>query len=460
VKSNTPAQPFSIILLKSENMDKEEYKNEMNKDSSKMIKLDEEEINKQQENLLDVPKILFENMIDNTGTSVAEYNKKGFKVLLFFTSYLGCTACQGTLHDIVDLKNQLLLLNVIPIIVHNESQDIYEKWSQENEKTKEFSKELLHLQRTKEIKNHFKLRKSHWLKMATFDFPTNPQFITELKRLASLGIGTFTKYANDETLGILAACYVINDCKVISQYSKDYKFQRFDLARIVIDTNGTGIEVHTDIYSCERPKKVPKEEKEKFQEESPKSETKMKKSFSEFSMGLKRMKEPKSNNSRNTLMAFLSPRFRSNEVEASTDSKPEIPQLSKLSLTEILEDDSKRKFLKSFATREYSVENIIFYEEVMKFQKMDQEERKKKSKLMSDFFFNSDSIYEINTTKKMKDDVELNFEESPAELFDEILRDIVLNTISNTYDRFIFSDLYKEMIEPKKSSKVKYLLFQ
>jgi hypothetical protein len=438
----------------------EGIKNEIIEENSKMITLDEEDIKKQQENLLNIPKKLFQNMVDNTGTSVADYNKKGFKVLLFFTSYLGCTACQGTLHDIVDLKKQLLLLNVIPIIVHNESQEVYEKWSQENEKTKEFSKELLHLQRTKEIKNHFKLRKSHWLKMAAFDFPTNPQFITELKRLASLGIGTFTKYANDETLGILAACYVISDCKVISQYSKDFKFQRFDLARIVIDTDGTGIEVHTDIYSCERPKKVPKEEKEKPQimVESPKTEPKMKKSFSEFSMGLTRMKDPKSTTPRNALLSFLSPRFKSKD-EDTMDSKSEY-QLSKLSMYEVLKDDSCRKFLKSFATREYSVENIIFYEEVKKFQKMNQEERKKTSKLMVDFFFDPDSIYEINTTKKMKDDVELNVEESPVELFDEILKDIVMNTISNTYDRFIFSDLYKEMVEPKKSSKVKYLLFQ
>ena len=35
---------------------------------------------------------------------------------------------------------------------------------------------------------------------------------------------------------MLAACFVIKDSKVISEYRKEHKYQRFDVARIVIDT--------------------------------------------------------------------------------------------------------------------------------------------------------------------------------------------------------------------------------
>jgi hypothetical protein len=70
--------------------------------SPKLIKIDKENQEKQNSNLPVVPCEIFESMIDNKGVSIAGYNKKGFKVLLFFVSFIGCPHCQGTLDDIVD----------------------------------------------------------------------------------------------------------------------------------------------------------------------------------------------------------------------------------------------------------------------------------------------------------------------------------------------------------------------
>eukprot|EP01080_Neovahlkampfia_damariscottae_P001332 gene1332-11414_t len=192
-----------------------------------------------------VPKEIFDKMIDNTGTSVSQYNQKGFKVLLFFSSFLGCPYCQGTLDDIVDLQDQLLLLNVIPIVVHNENQKTYDEWLQQTEKTKKLSNKLLYLQTTQEIKRSFRMRSTSVLEIQQLP----------LKRIGSRGLKAMAKFITKETARLLAACFVVSNGQVISEFGKDRKHQRFDLARIAIDTDGTVIEVHTDIFACEIRKK-------------------------------------------------------------------------------------------------------------------------------------------------------------------------------------------------------------
>jgi hypothetical protein len=87
--------------------------------------------------------------------------------LLFFTSSIGCIHCKGTIHDIFSLKDQLLKLNCIPVICHEEDYETYDKFLNTNETTKKFSS-MLHLER-KEVKKHFELR--HFSKLVeTLEF--------------------------------------------------------------------------------------------------------------------------------------------------------------------------------------------------------------------------------------------------------------------------------------------------
>ena len=58
---------------------------------AKMIKM---ENNQPQKDLKQIPPEFFEKLIDNTGKSVAEYNKDGLSVLLFFIAEMGCPICQ------------------------------------------------------------------------------------------------------------------------------------------------------------------------------------------------------------------------------------------------------------------------------------------------------------------------------------------------------------------------------
>jgi hypothetical protein len=213
----------------------------------------------------------------------------------------------------------------------------------------------------------------------------------------------------------LAACFVISDCKVISHFSKESKHQRFDLARIVIDTDGTGIEVHTNIYSCDYSgiKKEKKEKKIEIQE----------------TQELKKLTSTKSG------------------------------KVEKMKMEQVLENPKCRKFLKAFCTREYAVENLIFYEEVKEFKELNLKERKERSENILKLFIISteDCIYQINTTKKLINKVLERVEECPEDLFDEMVEDLIVQTLCTVYTGISKSfDFYRKrhkifLIFPKKS---------
>jgi hypothetical protein len=453
--------------------------------NSNLIKIDSETHKKQTTNLPNVPSELFEKMIDNKGISIASYNKSGFKVLLFFMSYLGCAHCQGTLDDIVSLREQLFLLNVIPIVVHNENDQTYEEWALESEKTRSISQELLHLQRTKEVKKYFKMKSVSVMKLLTAEsFPTlgNVSASVEIKRLAKLGLKNIVKYVTNETATLLASCFVIADCKVISHFGKDRKYQRFDLARIVIDTDGTGIEVHTDIYSCDytaiRNKKkelklieLEKREKEILNIETEYEFEKEKLTF-KYNQDLENLKSKYDSlieEKKKEKDSFLNPEqvqvVVKEKKKSSKSSEKSIKEekVEKLKMSEVLQNPKLRKFFKTFCAREYAVENVIFYEEVMEFQKLNLNKRIERCQNILKLFVvpGDDCVYQINSTGKLLKLLKERQEECPVDLFDVILQDLINETMTNVYMRFLTSDIYQDMINSTKTDichKIMYLL--
>jgi hypothetical protein len=454
--------------------------------NSNLIKIDSETQKKQMTNLPNVPSELFEKMIDNKGISIASYNKSGFKVLLFFMSYLGCAHCQGTLDDIVSLREQLFLLNVIPIVVHNENDQTYEEWALESEKTRSISQELLHLQRTKEVKKYFKMKSVSVMKLLTAEsFPTvgNVSAAVEIKRLAKCGLKNLVKYVTNETATLLASCFVVADCKVISHFGKDRKYQRFDLARIVIDTDGNGIEVHTDIYSCDysviRKKKkelklieIEKREKELLNIETEYEFEKEKLTF-KYNQDLenlktkydslieekKREKEIIVNPEMNQVVIV---KEKKNKSKSEKGIKEEV-KVEKLKMSEVLGNPKLRKFFKTFCAREYAVENVIFYEEVMQFQKLNLDKRVDRAQKILKLFVvpSDDCVYQINSSSKLLQLLKEKLEECPTDLFDVILQDLINETISNVYMRYLTSDIYQDMVnasKPDLCQKIMYLL--
>eukprot|EP01080_Neovahlkampfia_damariscottae_P002739 gene2739-4148_t len=409
-------------------------------------------------------------MVTSEGISIAELSKT-HKVLLFFTSSLGCIFCKGTINDIYELQDELLKLNCIPIIAHEEDYKTYDKFLNSCQANNKFS-EIIHIERKPFVK---KFQLKHFGMMAETGALIK-RGLTEMSRLSKLGLKLepYT-YFMKETTTVLAACFVVYKQKIISEYRKEHKHQRFDIARILIDTDGTGIEIGTNLYDCDYPKK---------KSGSIDREVRNKKSAS---LGLniktpllKRFFTQSSNtspidstitNGRNSSFSSLTSKTSSDKKSSfsnSFDSKIEKydcenekkNQNVELDLSDVMKDKKSMKYLKLFATRELSVENVLFYEEVQKYRLMNDEQRAIRAEQIHQIFFSSDSVYEINTARKFLICLEERRRNgnSSSELFDSVLRDVVNSNLMDTFQRFKLSELFVDMQQKNKKKSYPYLL--
>jgi hypothetical protein len=103
---------------------------------------------------------------------------------------VGCPFCQGTMLDIYNIKDQLLILNTIPVILHDEDNETYATYINTNENTKKFE-EFQHLER-KGFTEHFKLE--HMEKnFSTFIYMIG-NGLKEMLRMKNLGYNYEKKY--------------------------------------------------------------------------------------------------------------------------------------------------------------------------------------------------------------------------------------------------------------------------
>eukprot|EP01080_Neovahlkampfia_damariscottae_P001881 gene1881-1022_t len=363
-------------------------------------------IDEQTKNITEVPSDIFQNMKTSEGVSISELNKQGMKVLLFFTSHIGCIFCQGTLNDIYHLKDQLMLLNVIPVICHHEDNATYEQFLNETPSKQRF-KTFAHLER-KKWNEYFKMESVKDLDL-TFDIAMKNGGDKETERIMKEDLKLQYEVLTEETVALLAAVFVVSNEKIISEYRKEHKHQRFDIATVCIDSNNEnniGIDLHTSLFDCELIKKT----------------------------------KPKP-------FIFKKKIFEENEKNQNHSKCIEIP------INFVLLNSNYLRFFKLFCTKQHCVENIIFFEEILNYKKLSTKERQKRSQQIFGVFFNEDSIYELKIEKKMLKLIKNGLNESSIELFDEYLTYLTDNIIIDIYKRFKLSNSYQSMIEFGKKKK-------
>ena len=123
--------------------------------------------------------------------------------------------------------------------------------------------------------------------------------------------------------------------------------------------------------------------------------------------------------------------------------------LPKLEINDVLENLEFRGYFKAHLKKEWCSENMVFYEEIEEYKKLEFEERKVKSLEMVEQFFSTASILEINTSQTLKNDVlKLTKEgEAPLDLFDEIIGDLTSNMLLDSFKRFKKTQLYAKMFQ-------------
>ena len=125
-------------------------------------------------------------------------------------------------------------------------------------------------------------------------------------------------------------------------------------------------------------------------------------------------------------------------------------------IEKILSDEIGRYYFKAHATNEYSVENILLYEEISNFKGMTLqndfkiENQIEKAKEIYEMFLTPDSIMELNVTQSLTkeyknriNELHLKFDDL-NDLFDDLMEEIKFGVIVDTFRRFKKSRLYLE----------------
>ena len=128
-----------------------------------------------------------------------------------------------------------------------------------------------------------------------------------------------------------------------------------------------------------------------------------------------------------------------------------------LELEDILKNQHHLELFLKFANLEHSIENVLFFQDVLNFKENNENDLDKLAEgidAIMDQYFKPDAIYEINTSRKFV----IKMEEKRIErdftnqFFDEVLNDVIQTNLSDTFQRFKFSELYLLINKKKRSS--------
>jgi hypothetical protein len=123
-----------------------------------------------------------------------------------------------------------------------------------------------------------------------------------------------------------------------------------------------------------------------------------------------------------------------------------------LTLQDVLESDIGRYYFKAFAVSEYSIENLLLYEEVLKYTAMKDQyihkvsEQLELAKHIVEYYLLDSSPMQVNIQQKLAKSAVEAIEQFEKEekvdldsVFDEIISDIKKNCLNDTFARFLSS---------------------
>eukprot|EP01080_Neovahlkampfia_damariscottae_P010572 gene10572-3091_t len=113
----------------------------------------------------------------------------------------------------------------------------------------------------------------------------------------------------------------------------------------------------------------------------------------------------------------------------------------------IFKNPTKLKMFKSFAEKEFSLENIFLYEQIKIFEELENEQRREKANLLFSKFLNgANSELEVNVAGNQTKDIMKHLNDESyfidKEFFSDILHSIKEN-LSDTYSRFQLTEEYE-----------------
>ena len=346
------------------------------------------------------------------GTTVFEFSEK-HKVLGVFIKWFGCPVCQEVIESVGRMFPTLIKLNTIPIIFHQEdNQDATNYFLKSTDINVKY---LPYCKVTKELQQQIGIGSASMGSHCEALIKGNMLGLVLGPKRRSLTIPT--KVINPfSQFGVVSIEKGFVKKKVV--YSTLHK--RLDFGLFL---NDVGSNLISSKYVQELINQFPK--------------------------------VVATNNEMKTENLRISSKF------VKKDSKYEISEDSEIEQT--LADEVGRFYLKSYATNEYSVENILIYEEVVNFKLMPLQKDFKiqnqidKAQEIFQNFLTPHSIMELNIRnepsmkyKKKIDSIDKEDEKQDlTKLFDELMKEVRIGILSDTFFRFKKSRYYEEYLNSK-----------
>jgi len=172
-----------------------------------------------------------------------------------------CPFCKGTIEDLYTFHDDLIKLNIIPVICYAEPTENFKEFLEEVPKYSVFYSIC-----QRPYKKIFKLHNQ-----SLFELMLQMLKLMEAGNFMAATYGIkfekkYFKYINFSDRTQVPAIFVIYQNKIISETRKQYFYQRFDITKIIIDpSNNFGIEIKNYNYECKyMPKLLGKDNKNKI----------------------------------------------------------------------------------------------------------------------------------------------------------------------------------------------------
>ena len=119
----------------------------------------------------------------------------------------------------------------------------------------------------------------------------------------------------------------------------------------------------------------------------------------------------------------------------------------------VLSNEIGRFYFRNFSKIEHSIENLLFYEEVLLFKNLKEKKELKENAIeIYNYFLSENSLFQINVTLKLSNEIDkkIKIQEEDSDdciqidVFDEIISDLLVNVIDDVFKRFEKSDYFDQ----------------
>ncbi|EFC41537.1 predicted protein [Naegleria gruberi] len=407
----------------------------------------------------DILNVLEEMIVHPSGHSVLRLSEK-HRVLLIVIKWFGCPMCQHVITSISNYLSSFLMMNVVPVICHQEN----------NEKCVKSMKgtNLLHCKISNSIKHGLLMVPKASLVRHALALPTILKFM--FKEDKKLRLPSLKDIRHMDMFSLFTMHIISHGSFETSYFYKDLS-ERPDYGKFIFNLGKASSETSNLVSEVEQSP-------DQYLND-------LKKLFPDMFFIFQTARKTRS-------ILNIEQTLQQEEVEEGRVSIASVGS-DKLTVQEVLENSTMRRYFKAYLSNIFSLELAIFIEEIAQYKilckackkftynsdlikksgsnlAVDEScditifippseiiipEHHVKASYIFDTFLEDNAVFEVNTSKKLINAAKKRIEEEGyvEDLFDSLEKDVISTMVFPLYLQFESSELCKEMLANVQSVK-------